>query len=269
MSKTALITGGSSGLGFELAKLLAEQGYVPVILARSPEKIEKAAAALRIGGREAMGFPCDVTDANRLQEACGEVRQRFGSLEFLAVNAGAATIRLLEDYTDADSLKRDLETNLWGAILTARTFLPLLKPGAKVLFISSGFGLMGPAGCSVYAASKAGVINFAESLRRELLGRRITVHVACPGDMETPQLFEERRSMPEWMKRPAPRGRMSPRVAAQKILKKCRRRRFLILINREILALVLLAKLAPRRFRDAMIDRIFPLPPAKGNEPDK
>jgi short-subunit dehydrogenase len=128
---------------------------------------------------------------------------------------------------------------------------------------------MGPAGCSVYAASKAGVINFAESLRRELLRHHITVHVACPGDMETPQFFEEHRAMPEWMKQPAPRGMMPPRVAAQKILKKCRGRRFLIIINGEILALILLTKLTPRWFRDYMIDRMFPLPPAPGNKADR
>jgi 3-dehydrosphinganine reductase len=269
MSKTALITGGSSGLGFELAKLLSEQGYVPIILARNQERIESALTELRRSGREAMGFSCDVTDANRLKEVCNKVCARYQSLDFLVINAGVSTVRLLSEYADDNRLKHDLETNLWGAILTTQKFLPLLHPGAKVLFIASGFGLMGPAGYSVYAASKAGMINFAESLRRELLGHSISVHVACPGDMATPQLFEERRAMPEWMKQSAPRGMMPPRVAAETILKKCRRNRFLIIINGEILALILLNKLTPRWFRDFMIDRMFPLPPAPGNEADR
>jgi len=264
MSKTALITGGSSGLGFELAKLLAEQGYVPVILARNQERIDNALKELRVRQPEAMGFSCDVTDANRLREVYAEVHKRRQSLHLLVLNAGTVTVGLISACADSGSLKRDLETNLWGAILDTHTFLPLLKPGAKVLFISSGFGLMGPAGCSVYAASKAGLINFAESLRRELLKDNITVHVACPGDIATPQYFEEHRSMPEWMKQSAPRGMMPPRVAAQKILKKCRRNRFLIIINAEILALILFSKLTPRRFRDFMIDRMFPLPPPAG-----
>lgn len=265
MSKTALITGGSSGLGFEFATLLSEQGFLPVILGRHQQRIDTALAKIRLGGRKAMGFSCDVADSIRQKEVCEKVRESCTSLDFLVINAGTVAPRLLSEYTDSDSLKNDLETNLWGAILTAKTFLPLLNPGAKVLFISSGFGLMGPAGYSVYAASKAGIINFAECVRRELLGRHITVHVACPGDMETPQFFEEHRSMPEWMKRPAPRGMITPRVAAEKILKKCRGRRFLIIINWQILGLILLNKLTPRWFRDFMIDRMFPLPPGKAS----
>jgi 3-dehydrosphinganine reductase len=261
MSKTALITGGSSGLGFELAKSLSMHGHVPVILARNQEKIENALTELRLIQLEALGFSCDIADANRLKEVCALVRERRESIDFLAINAGAVTVHLLSEYPDAEILKRDLETNLWGAILTVHTFLPLLHPGSKILFISSGFGLMGPAGCSVYAASKAGMINFAESLRRELLGYYITVHVACPGDMATPQFFEERRTMPEWMKQQAPRGMMHPRVAAEKILKKCRKKRFLIIINPEIFALILLGKFTPRRLRDFLLDRMFPLPP--------
>ena len=263
MSKTAVITGGSSGLGFELARLLSGQGYTPVILARNRGRIEGAVTELRRGGRDALGFSCDVTDGNRLCEVCAEVRNACASIDFLVVNAGMVTVRLLNEYGDPDSLKRDLETNLWGAILTAHTFLPLLNPGAKILFISSGFGLMGPAGYSIYAASKAGMINFAESLRRELLGRNITVHVACPGDMDTPQFHEEHRAMPEWLKRGARRGLLPPRAAAERIVKKCKGRRFLIVIDGGILALILLGKLTPRWFRDFLLDRMFPLPPVR------
>ena len=263
MTKIALITGGSSGLGFELAKNLAGQGYTPILLARNREKIDRAVSDISSSGHEAIGFPCDITDEIRLREVCAEVQERFGYIDFLILNAGVVTCKLLCDYASAEELKRDLEIDLWGTILSAHVFLPLLDPGAKILMISSGFGLMGAAGYSVYAAAKAGMINFAESLRRELLHRKVSVYVACPGDMDTPQYHEEQRTMPEWMKQEAPRGMMHPAVAAGKILKKCSGRRFLIIINGEIMALMLLTKLTPRWFRDAMLDRMFPIPKAE------
>lgn len=260
MSKTALITGGSSGLGFEMARNLAEKGYTLIILARNSEKIDRAVGELRSNGHDVTGFQCDITDEARLREVFAEVKLKFNSIDFLILNAGVVTSKLLNDFHDSKDLKHDLEINLWGTILSAYVFLPLLIPGSKILMTSSGFGLMGPAGYTVYGASKAGVINFAESLRRELLHKKIAVYVTCPGDMDTPQYHEEHRSMPEWLKQEAPRGMMHPKIAAEKILKKCTGKRFLIIINFEIFALILFSKLFPRRIRDAAIDSMFPVP---------
>ena len=126
--------------------------------------------------------------------------------------------------------------------------------------ISSGFGLVGPAGYAVYAASKAGMIAFAESLRREILHRSIAVHVACPGDMLTPQYEKELADSPAWMRKKAPRGLLSPETAARRILKKCSRGRFLIVINPEVFILQLVTRLLPRRLRDSLLDRVLPRP---------
>ena len=260
MSKIALITGGSSGLGFEMATNLAEQDYTIIILARDSQKLDTAVAVLKADGHEAVGYSCDITDESRLREVCAETAERFGGIDFLILNAGVVTCKLLSDFTDTGDMKRDLDIDLWGTILCSHIFQPLLRTGAKVLMISSGFGLMGPAGYTIYAAAKAGMINFAESLRRELLCKNIAVYVTCPGDMDTPQFHEEHRTMPDWMHGDAPRGMMHPRVAAEKILKKCTGKRFMIIINGEITALILLTKLLPRRLRDAIIDRMFPLP---------
>jgi 3-dehydrosphinganine reductase len=260
MSKIALITGGSSGLGFEMAKNLAEKDYSVIILARDQQKIDKAVSELEAEGCTAVGYSCDITDESRLREVCAETKERFGGIDFLVLNAGVVTCKLLSDYTNTADIKHDIDIDLWGTILCSHIFLPLLGPGSKVLMISSGFGLMGPAGYTTYAAAKGGMINFAESLRREMLPKNIAVYVTCPGDMDTPQFHEEHRTMPDWMKGDAPRGMMHPRVAAEKILKKCTGNRFMIIINGEITALVMLTKLLPRRIRDAIIDRMFPLP---------
>jgi short-subunit dehydrogenase len=171
------------------------------------------------------------------------------------------TTKLLSDYTDTTSLKQDVEIDLWGTILTTWQFLPLLDRGSKILMISSGFGLMGTAGYSMYCAAKAGIVNFGESIRRELLGRNINVYVACPGDMDTPQFHEEMKNAPAWMKKETPRKLMSTRIVAARILKQCSgSRKFLILPASDVKLLVVVSKIVPRKFRDFLLDKMFPQP---------
>ncbi|MBF0548406.1 MAG: SDR family oxidoreductase [Candidatus Riflebacteria bacterium] len=260
MAKTALITGGGSGLGFEIAKQLGQRGYDIVILGRTPEKLKNAVKAIQSEGYNAIDFQCDTTDENQLKSVFSEVKNRFGKIDFLILNAGVVTCKLLSDFKDTSELRHDLEINLWGTILSTYIFLPLVCSGGRILMISSAFGLMGPAAYSVYAASKAGILNFGESLRRELLCKNISVHVACPGDIDTPQLHEEHKKMPEWFKKDDPRGALSAGVAAERILKQCFENTFLIIISFEIFSLVMLNKCTPRKLRDYLLDRMFPRP---------
>jgi 3-dehydrosphinganine reductase len=260
MSKTVLITGGSSGLGLALARQLGRNGYNTILVARNPERLNQAVAKLTEQGITATGYAGDITDEDRLEAIAEEIGAAGMTIDFLALNAGVVSVKLLTDYQDSQAMKHDLNINLWGTILSARTFLPLVNPGGKVLMISSAFGLMGPAAYSVYAASKAGVINFAEALRRELLCRNISVHVACPADIDTPQLHEEHKSLPSWFKSGDPRTAISPAQAAERILKQCNRNKFLIITSFEIQMLNLMNKLLPRPLRDYFLDRMFPVP---------
>jgi len=260
MTKVALITGGASGLGFELTKQLGAKGYTTIILGRNKEKLTSSVNRLQAEGYQVTDYQCDITDENKLKEVFEVIKNKFSKIDFLALNAGVVTCKLISEYKDATALRHDLDINLWGTILSAYVFLPLVSSGGKILLTSSAFGLMGPAAYSVYAASKAGIINFAESLRRELLCKRISVHVTCPGDIDTPQLHEEHRTMPAWFKQGDPRGLMAPNVAAKRILDKCFKNRFMITISFEIFSLVMLTKLTPRRLRDYIIDKMFPLP---------
>ncbi len=260
MPKTALITGGSSGLGLALALELSGRGYSVALLARRRDCLERAVEAVRNAGGAAEGFACDIRDEAGLRRVALEIKERFGALDFLILNAGTVTPGLVEDFKSGTDLTVDLETNLRGTILCAHVFLSLVAPGGRLLIISSGFGLVGPAGYAVYAASKAGIVAFAESLRRELLHRDIAVSVACPGDMLTPQYAQELSDQPAWMRKKAPRGLLSPETAARRILKKCSRGRFLIVINPEVHLLQLVTRLLPRGLRDRLIDRILPRP---------
>jgi NAD(P)-dependent dehydrogenase (short-subunit alcohol dehydrogenase family) len=265
-NRTALITGGSSGLGLSLAKKLGSAGYAVVILARDQDRIERALGELRALNISATGYGCDVSDERRLAEVSKHVAAEHGALDFLVLNAGVVTTRLLDDYAEPAEIRRDLEINLLGVIFCSHFFAPLLRQGARLLMVSSGFGLMGAAGYSVYCASKAGIVNFAESLRRELLCHDIRVHVACPGDMDTPQFENEMRTQPDWMKQDSPRSVLPVDVAAQRILEQCRGRgKFLILSSADVRLLAALTKILPRAVRDYLLDRLMPRPKSAGS----
>jgi short-subunit dehydrogenase len=261
VSQTALITGGSSGLGFSFAKNLGSTGFDIIILARNKERIEKALAELKTRNIRAEGFVCDVSDEHQLREVSEALRSGQRELGVLILNAGVVTTKLLADYTGPAEIKKDLEIDLLGIMYSAYFFLPLLKKGSKILMVSSGFGLMGAAGYSVYCAAKAGIINFAESLRRELLSKDINVYVACPGDMDTPQFENEIRNQPGWMKQGSPRKVLPVDVAAARILKQCTGRyRFLIVSSFDVALLSVVSKILPRKLRDYLLDAMMPRP---------
>lgn len=263
MPKVALITGASSGLGLEMAKQLAAEGYAVILLARGQERLTAAVEQIRDFGGTAVGFSCDVTDEAKLIAVRDEVKAVYSSLDYLIINAGAVNCKLVKDFREASDLKRDLEVNLWGTVLTAYLFMSMLATGSHILMISSGYGLAGPAGYGTYAAAKAGIIAFSGVLRQELKGSQISVHVACPGDIDTPQYRQEQADMPAWMKaNPAAKTLMAPGEAAAKILRKCRQGRYLIIISRDVSALNMLIKM-PTAIKNYIFDKIFPWPGAK------
>jgi NAD(P)-dependent dehydrogenase (short-subunit alcohol dehydrogenase family) len=179
----------------------------------------------------------------------------------LLLNAGVVTTRLLKDYTGPAAIRKDLEINLLGVMFSAHFFAPMLKRGSKILMVSSGFGLMGAAGYSVYCAAKAGVVNFAEALRRELLSAGINVYVACPGDMDTPQLEHELKHQPVWMKTTSPRKVLPVDLAAGRILKQCKgSRKHVVLSSFDVTFLSIASKLLPRTWRDRILDSAMPRP---------
>jgi short-subunit dehydrogenase len=262
MSKVALITGGSSGLGFCFARILGSQGYHIIISARNKQKIDKAVNELRQKNSvSASGIVFDITDENEVRAAAEQVKNEFGKIDFLILNAGEVTIKLLSEYTNTSELKKDLEIDLWGTIQTTWYFQPLLAEKSKILMISSGFGLMGAAGYSIYCAAKGGIINFAESLRRELLCKNINVYVACTGDLDTPQFRYEMEHQPAWMKKTTPRSVMQPMKIAAGIIKKCKgSTKFLIIYGSDVKLLTTASRFIPRTWREKLIDVIMPRP---------
>jgi short-subunit dehydrogenase len=197
-----------------------------------------------------------------MAEAVLKVKSISSVLDFLILNAGEVTPRLLCDYQSPLDLKKDIDIDLWGIVHTAWSFVPMLANGGRILMTSSAFGLMGAAGYSTYCAAKAGIINFAEALRRELLYRKIGVYVTCPGDLDTPQFAGEIASQPRWMKeQSSPRKVLPADKVAEKILKKCKGHSgFLILPDPSVWLLNLVLKILPGSWSRLLLDKMFPKP---------
>ena len=258
MSKTALITGGSQGLGFALGKNLALKGYTASLLARTRSKLEAAVERIVEAGGKARMFPVDISDHEAMAALAEKIRERFGTIDFLVNNAGVFHAKTLESFS-AEEIREDIDVSLFGSILCTRLFLPAMAKGGKILFVSSGFGLMGPAGYAPYAAAKAGLINLAEALQRDVGNKGIRVYVSVPSDIDTPGFEKEKASLPPWMKISDARGKpIPPEIAAETILRKCKGKRFFIFSDPGVLFLYFLYKLAPRRLRNLMIDSVYP-----------
>jgi short-subunit dehydrogenase len=264
VSKTALITGGSSGLGFEMARQLKAQGHNLILVARDKDKLESSAKVL--ASEPGSGFiktiACDVSDENSIEACFKTGLEGTESIDFLIVNAGVTSIDLLSDYKELAAITRDLKINLLGAIASTYLCLPFLRSGSRILFVSSGFGVVGAPGYSLYCASKAGLNNFADAIRRELLPRNIHIHVACPGDIDTPMYAGELEVMPDWIREKMGRGKPAQvGYIAKYILKKCFKNKFMIVPSLDVKGLMLVQKILPRQLATRLIDNLLPRPP--------
>jgi NAD(P)-dependent dehydrogenase (short-subunit alcohol dehydrogenase family) len=188
----ALVTGAARGLGHEVARLLAEQGFDVIVTARDPEAA--AAAADRLGpGVSALPFGLDIADPARVRAAAEALTEQPGRLDVL-VNNAAAYVDWTETATgaDLDAAHAVLETNLFGTWRLTQALLPLLRrsPAARIVNVSSGagshddpaFGLRARHGAAAsYGISKAALNALTTTLATELAGTPILVNAVCPG----------------------------------------------------------------------------------------
>jgi 3-oxoacyl-[acyl-carrier protein] reductase len=175
LSRSVLVTGGNRGIGLAIAKAFAANGDKVAITYRSGEVPEGL-----------FGVKCDVTSAEDVDRAFGEVEAQQGPVEVLVANAGITRDTLLLRMSDED-FGAVLETNLVGSFRVAKRAskgMLRLKRG-RIVLISSVVGLSGSAGQANYAASKAGLVGFARSVAREIGSRGITCNVVAPGFVET------------------------------------------------------------------------------------
>lgn len=179
--QVALVTGAARGIGRFIAGKLAQEGALVVITDRDP--VDEAVR--EISGAEGLQF--DVTDAEATAAAIGEIHGRHGRLDILINNAGITRDQLLVRMKPQD-WRLVLDINLTGAFNASQPAAKIMmrQRSGRIINIASVVGMMGNAGQTNYAASKAGIIGFTKSLARELGSRGITVNAIAPGYIKTP-----------------------------------------------------------------------------------
>ena len=202
----ALVTGGSSGIGFELARALAREGHDVTLVARRSETVERAVGGLRAEGLGVVGVAVDLTEETAVAEAVGRHREAWGRLDVLVNSAGGGITGPLEE-ASLKHIDRQLDLNLRSVILLYRHATPLLLTaggdgGALVVNVASAHGKRAQEGLAVYSAAKHGVIGLNEAMNLELGERGVKSCVFCPGYVDTP-LAATVGVEPEQMIRPA------------------------------------------------------------------
>jgi NAD(P)-dependent dehydrogenase (short-subunit alcohol dehydrogenase family) len=189
--RAALITGASSGIGLAIARTLGEEGYALTVSARRPEKLEAAAEELRADGLEVQSVAANMTQEEDLVGVFARHRETYGRLDALVNNAGVGIGAAMEEI-QTKHLDMQLAVNLRALIVGTREGLPLLKQAAgehgKALIVNTASiaGKGGQAWLSVYAATKAAVINFTQSTHREVGAAGIQCTALAPGFVDTP-----------------------------------------------------------------------------------
>jgi NAD(P)-dependent dehydrogenase (short-subunit alcohol dehydrogenase family) len=184
--KVALVTGSSSGIGLESALLLARNGYITYATMRSPEKDTSIKAAAQNEGLPIRVVQLDVTDENSVKNAVDQVIFEAGRIDVLVNNAGYSLGGALEDLS-MEEIKPQFETNLFGLIRVTQTVLPIMRKqrSGRILNISSGSGIFGFPGLSVYVSTKFAVEGLSESMAYELEPFGIKVILVEPGFVKT------------------------------------------------------------------------------------
>ncbi|HDG9659846.1 TPA: 3-oxoacyl-[acyl-carrier-protein] reductase [Staphylococcus aureus] len=183
MTKSALVTGASRGIGRSIALQLAEEGYnVAVNYAGSKEKAEAVVEEIKAKGVDSFAIQANVADADEVKAMIKEVVSQFGSLDVLVNNAGITRDNLLmrmkeQEWDDV------IDTNLKGVFncIQKATLQMLRQRSGAIINLSSVVGAVGNPGQANYVATKAGVIGLTKSAARELASRGITVNAVAPG----------------------------------------------------------------------------------------
>ena len=182
--KTALVTGGSAGIGLAAARRFAAEGAHVFITGRRKLELEVAVASI---GEDATGFPSDVADLDDLDRLMETIFQHGRGLDVLFANAGGGGFVPLGQITP-EQFDETFGINVRGTLFTVQKALPLLNDGASIVLSGSSAATNGTSAFSVYAASKAAIRSFGRTWAAELAGRGIRVNTIVPGPTNTPGL---------------------------------------------------------------------------------
>ncbi len=206
--RAAIVTGASSGIGLAIARVLGQEGHRLTLAARRPEKLSAAVQGLRDEGFDVLEVAADMQSEEDIQRVVGEHRERFGRLDVLVNNAG---VGIGAQVAEAATKKIDMQidVNLRAIVLFYRECAELLRAAggehrnALVVNTASISGKSPQAWLSVYSATKAAVVAYAQAMNRELNGDGVKSVALCPGFVDTPMTeFIQGQVPPEEMIRP-------------------------------------------------------------------
>ncbi|MGZ4193475.1 MAG: SDR family NAD(P)-dependent oxidoreductase [Solirubrobacteraceae bacterium] len=199
--RTAIVTGGSSGIGFAIARMLLGEGYGVTVAARRPEKLADAVAQLSATGGEVASVAVNMASEDAAAQVVAAHRERFGRLDVLVNNAGVGVGALVADI-ETKRVDMQIGVNLRSVILFYREAVELLRAAgaehrnALVVNTSSISGKSGEPWLSVYSATKAAVVGFTEAMNKELGSDGIKSTALCPAFVDTPMTDFVKQSVP-------------------------------------------------------------------------
>ncbi|PSP28625.1 MAG: short-chain dehydrogenase [Cyanobacteria bacterium SW_4_48_29] len=180
--KTALITGGTTGIGLETAKLFQTEGARIAFTGQNQERLNEAAQKL---GSEAYAIRANTQSVADIEAMALQVKEQLGGLDVLFVNAGITKSASLAEVDEAH-IDEQMGINFKGAFFTIQKVVPFIRDQGSIVLTTSCLNQMGMPGMSIYAASKAALRSLAQTLSAELTERGIRINAVSPGPIETP-----------------------------------------------------------------------------------
>ena len=193
-SKIALITGGTSGIGLEAAKLFRDEGAKVIVTGADQTRLD---AAVRQFESDVVALRADVRIPDELDRVFDEIRRRFGRLDILFANAGMGLAAPLEAVTE-QQIDEQFAVNFKGIFFTVQKAVPLMANGGSIVLTTSFLNAVGAPGLSILSATKAAVRSLARSLGSELAARGIRVNAVSPGPISTPFHGKLEHFYPDW-----------------------------------------------------------------------
>ena len=278
-NQVVLITGGSRGLGLELARCWGRDGARVVICARTPVDIRRAVDELREQGFDAYGFECDVTSQKQVEELIDTIVDRWGAINVLVNNAGIIQVGP-EECMKLKDYRQSLDTHLWGPLYAIKAALPHMRRqgSGRIVNIASIGGEISVPHLVPYSAGKFALVGLSEGLCAELARDGIYVTTVCPGLMRTgsPRNADfkgQHRKEYAWFSIGAgmPLLSISSRRAAERIVRACRLGRPYLAVSWPSYAAVRVRALSPAMFVRLMrlVNLFLPAPGGVGKTTKK
>jgi uncharacterized protein len=251
-NKTCLVTGASAGLGLAISRILAGRGAKVIMNARTMGPLQQAVDLLEAAGHQAFAVPGDITKQTDVDRLAGEVRSRFGGLDFLCNCAGQSTRGAVLE-TTPENFQQMWETNFLGAVRMTRAFAPLLiERQGHLVNIGSLASKVAPRFYGGYPASKFAMAAYSQQLRLELGPQGLHVLLVCPGPIsrtDNKPRYAVASGIPESSQQPGGGAKISslnPDRLSEQILTACERRQLELVVPGKVRLLMAIAALSPK-----------------------